>query len=109
MKISRNNPIIWLLLSYGLIAFQLILILRLTKYGFENSTEEIERTVVSLSWLYILVPCLMGIFINITGIYNIYKSTINAVFKWIVTLFIFVALSLNLLILYTYFVLNACW
>ena len=107
MKISRNNPIIWSLLSYGLIVFQTILIQRLTDYGFENSNDELEKTVVSFSWLYILVPGLMGVFINLMGIFKIYCSITNTLLKWMVTSLIMVALSLNLLIIYTYFVLNA--
>ena len=110
MKITGNNPYKWLLVSYGLIASQLIILIMFTNYGFNLSNDEMESKVISFSWLYILSPGLMGIFINFKGLINTFNSpSLKIFFKWIVSIVFIVALSLNILIVYSYFVLNAYW
>ncbi|MBI5540295.1 MAG: hypothetical protein HY951_09580 [Bacteroidia bacterium] len=108
MKRVIDNPLLILILSYLLAVLQIVCIFLLTNYGFKNSNNELEKCVISFSWIYILIPSLLGVFVNVYGILKALNSNaINVFFRWLNILLFSVVLFLNLLIVYTYFVLNA--
>lgn len=108
MKKIINNPLVLLIVSYVLAVMQIVCVSLVTKYGFENSNNELEKTVISFSWLYILFPSLFAAFVNVYGLLKtLCSNSIIVFFRLLYILLFIVVLFLNLLIVYTYFVLNA--